>query len=254
MRREATDGSSAYRIGLAMGNRTKMMLAVLALGLTGAGLPAVAQELGGAVVQAAPPPETADEAGARSASDAVMQVMAWVTASGDNDGLPFVIIDKVTADVFVFDADARFLGATPALLGSAPGDDSVSGIGERELSAIKPDERTTPAGRFVASFGYASGKSKVLWVDYATAISLHPVVTGNKKERRLARLYSPAADDNRITYGCINISAAFYEKLVRPLFADTRGVVYILPDTKPLDEVFPTLRVQAAALSHEGAP
>lgn len=240
-----------------MRNRTWMVLAVLALGVTGAGypLPTVAQEIGGAV-EATPPPEAqADEAGARPASDSAMRVIAWVTASGDNDGLPFVIIDKVEAQVFVFDAEGRFLGATPALLGSAPGDDSVSGIGDRKLSAIKPNERTTPAGRFVAAYGHASGKQKVLWVDYATAISLHPVVYANKKERRLARLYSPSADDNRITYGCINVAAAFYENLVRPLFTDNRGVVYILPDTKPLDEVFPTLRAQAQPdVVREGAP
>jgi hypothetical protein len=234
-----------------------MVLAVLALGVTGAGfaLPTVAQEIGGAaVVEAASlPEEHADEAAeaARPASDSVMQVIAWVTASGDNGGLPFVIIDKVAAEVFVFDAEARFLGATPALLGSAPGDDSASGVGDRELSAIKPDERTTPAGRFLAAFGYASGQRKVLWVDYATAISMHPVVYANRKERRLARLYSPSAEDNRITYGCINISAAFYEKVVRPLLTETRGVVYILPDTKPLDEVFPALR--APGLVHEGS-
>jgi hypothetical protein len=242
-----------------MRNRTRTVLAVLALGMTGAGfpLPTAAQEIGG-VVETAPPPEMeADEAEAkaRPASDSVMRVIAWVTASGDNGGLPFVIIDKVTADVFVFDADARFLGATPALLGSAPGDDSVEGVGDRELSAIKPDERTTPAGRFLAGFGYASGQRKVLWIDYAPAISLHPVVYANKKEKRLARLYSPSPEDNRITFGCINISAAFYENVVRPLFSDTRGVVYILPDTKPLDEVFPTLAASAQpSLAREGAP
>lgn len=239
------------------------MLAVLALGVAAGAFPLAsraqdAQDSGvieapPAETQAADDAETADEAKAKPASESAMRVIAWVSASGDNDGLPFVIIDKVAAEVFVFDAEGRFLGATPALLGSAAGDDSVSGIGDRELSAIKPDERTTPAGRFVASYGYASGKRKVLWVDYATAISLHPVVYANKKERRLARLYSPSAEDNRITYGCINISAAFYENLVRPLFSDARGVVYILPDTKPLDEVFPTLAAGAPArIAHNG--
>jgi hypothetical protein len=32
---------------------------------------------------------------------------------------------------------------------------------------------------------------------------------------------------------------------VQPLFQKKGGYVYILPDTKPLEEVFPNLRVQA---------
>jgi hypothetical protein len=220
------------------------MVLALAWG-AGAFAPAVAQE--------ADPP--ADDRAVPS--DAASQVIAWVSRSGDNGGLPFIVIDKLAAEIFVFDGGGALMAAAPALLGSAPGDESVEGVGDRELSAIAPEERTTPAGRFVAGYGYANGQRKVLWVDYATAISLHPVVSANRKEQRLARLYSPEADDNRITYGCINIAAAFYENLVRPLFADTRGIVYILPDTKPLDEVFPALAapVQAqASLARDGAP
>ena len=141
--------------------------------------------------------------------------------------------------------------STPALIGITAGDESSPGVGDRELSDIPPEERTTPAGRFVAKFGPASGNRRVLWVDYATAVSLHPVVTANKKERRLQRLKSLTPDDNRITYGCINVSAQFYKEVVRPLFADTTGIVYILPETKYLFEVFPAFRpdVRTAAVA-----
>ena len=71
--------------------------------------------------------------------------------AGDKPGLPFVIVDKKEAKVFVFDADGRLRGAAPALLGSARGDDSIPGIGDRELAKIRPQDRTTPAGRFVAA-------------------------------------------------------------------------------------------------------
>jgi len=171
-------------------------------------------------------------------SKEVIQMTDWVVASGDNGGLPFIVIDKTAADIFVFDAQSQFVGTTPALIGSAPGDESDPGIGDRELSAIAPDKRTTPAGRFVASFGPAEGYRQVLWVDFETAVSMHPVVTTNKKEHRLQRLKSPTAEDNRITYGCINVSADFYANVVGPLFKDTQGIVYILPETKPVTEVF----------------
>ena len=175
-----------------------------------------------------------------AAEDAVRRVADWVIASGDNNGSPFIIIDKVTARVFVFDSHRQFLSATTALLGAAVGDDSAPGIGERKLSAIPPEERTTPAGRFVAWIGRATGNHEVLWVDFESAVSLHPVVNV-RKERRAQRLQSPSPDDNRITYGCINVPAPFYAQVVRPLFEDMSGVVYILPEAKALGEVFPAL-------------
>jgi hypothetical protein len=182
-----------------------------------------------------------DEASDAPSAD-VARVTNWVVSTHDNGELPFMVIDKVGAEVFLFDAGGQFIGKTPALLGSTAGDDSSPGVGDRELSEISPEERTTPAGRFVAKFGWARGHERVLWVDYHTAISLHPVVTGNKKEQRLKRLKSATAEDNRITYGCINVPKAFYASVVRPLFKDTAGVVYILPETKPLNEAFLAFR------------
>jgi hypothetical protein len=162
----------------------------------------------------------------------------WVVDSGDNVDKPFVIVDKVNARVFVFDAGGRIRGAAPALLGLARGDHSVPGIGERELSAIRPADRTTPAGRFVAALGRNFRGEDVLWVDYDGAVSLHRVITSNAKERRLHRLATPTPKDNRISYGCINVPVAFYESVVRPAFTGTEGIVYVLPEVRSIREVF----------------
>lgn len=177
-------------------------------------------------------------------SEAATRVADWIVASQDNGSLPYVIIDKRAASLFLFDAQGKSLGKIPILVGVAVGDEATPGIGAKNLAEIGPAERTTPAGRFVARYGLAVGKQRVLWVDYATSVALHPVPKGNKKERRRQRLLSPTADDNRITFGCINVPIAFYTKNVRPLFRKKGGVVYVLPDTKPLEEVFPRLRVQ----------
>lgn len=186
----------------------------------------------------------------------VARITSWVMSTRDNGDLPFIVIDKTGAEVFVFDPEGRLMGKSAALLGSTTGDESSPGVGDRELSEISPEERTTPAGRFVANFGWARGRERVLWVDYATAISLHPVVTGNRKEQRLKRLKSATAEDNRITYGCINVPQRFYSKVVQPLLKNRTGIVYILPDTKPLTEVFLAFRgqAQAASLSSASAP
>ena len=183
------------------------------------------------------------------ASKDVRQVADWVVDSGDNQSLPFVIVDKMDAKVFVFDKEGRLNGAAPALLGLARGDDSAPGIGDRALSQISPEERTTPAGRFVAALGNDLGEQDILWVDYDAAISLHRVITTSPKDRRLQRLATPSVLDNRISYGCINVPVKFYESIVRPAFIGTNGIVYILPETRSIRDVFPGFTAPALGLS-----
>ena len=174
----------------------------------------------------------------RVSSDA-RTIANWVAYSGDNRGLPFIIVDKKQAKVLVFDPDGHLLGVTPALLGLARGDDSVPGIGERPMAEIRPEERTTPAGRFAAEMGRNAGGEDILWVDYDNAVSMHRVRATNPAERRLERLASPSAADNRISYGCINLPVAFYDLSVKPTFAAHGGIVYVLPETRPLQATFP---------------
>ncbi|BCA62637.1 hypothetical protein HMP09_1871 [Sphingomonas sp. HMP9] len=170
-------------------------------------------------------------------------MIAWVAAARDNGALPYVVIDKQAAMLFLFNAKGDFLGQAPVLLGVGIGDDSSPGVGAKSLAEIGPAERTTPAGRFIAKFGRALGHQRVLWVDYTNSVALHAVITTNKAEHRVERLQSPTPDDNRVSFGCINVGTGFYSKKLRPLFQRKGGMVYILPDTKSLDEVFPRVRL-----------
>lgn len=174
----------------------------------------------------------------QGASPAVQRLKSWVLQSGDNQGLPFVLIDKINALVFAFDRDGRLLGATPVLLGLARGDVAPTDIGSRPLSAIGPEDRITPSGRYVAATGPNLTGGSVLWIDYDGALSLHPV-RGRPADRRLQRLASPTPDDNRISYGCVNVPVAFYEDVIAPTFRGTVGIVYILPEDRAIAEVFP---------------
>jgi hypothetical protein len=108
----------------------------------------------------------------------------------------------------LFDAKGQAARQVPVLIGVAVGDDASPGIGSKNLAEIGPAEKTTPAGRFLAKYGLAAGKERVLWVDYATSVALHPIPKGvSAKERRRQRMLSPTSDDNRITFGCINVPA-----------------------------------------------
>ena len=180
------------------------------------------------------------------ASPNARRVADWVVASGDNAQMPFIVVDKTDARVFVFHANGTLRQSAPALLGSATGDDTAPGIGDRPLSAILPAERTTPAGRFIASMDRNLHGAPMLWVDYDSALSMHPVITSNVREQRAQRLATPTPLDNRISYGCINVPASFFKDVVMPSFKGSAGVVYVLPEVRPLEEVFVGLKSQAA--------
>ena len=188
--------------------------------------------------------------GRERASREAEQIADWIVDSADNLGLPFVIVDKVDAKLFVFDAGGRIQGAAPALIGAARGDDTVPGIGDREYADMPFETRTTPAGRFVAALGEDSHGVDILWVDYEAAVAIHRVITTKPEERRLERLATPTPLDNRISYGCINVPARFYESVVSPAFSGTGGIVYVLPETRPAREVFGSYDVEERSGRH----
>lgn len=216
--------------------RQVLSLAVLALVGFGADV-AVARSRPAAVKPAAAFSRHPDFRG-RWASRDVHEVADWVLASGDNHGGSFIIIDKVQARIFVFEPSGRLRGSAPVLLGLAKGDDSAPGIGDKPLAEIKPEERTTPAGRFVAEPGVNAHGKDVVWVDYDAAVSMHRVLTSNPAERRPQRLASRTPKDNRISYGCINLPVPFYEKVVSPTVNGGETIIYVLPETRPASVAF----------------
>jgi len=200
------------------------------------------------------PPQWADFGAEKNVSTDARHVADWVADARDNAGADFVIVDKLSARLYVFDAAARLQAAAPVLVGSALGDDSVPGIGVRPIPLVRPEERTTPAGRFVGERGVNMLGEDVVWVDYEAAVSMHRVRNSNPNERRLARLASPATADNRISYGCINVPVKFYDTHIGPRIAQRPIVVYVLPDHKPVQQVFNSYEVMARPASAVPAP
>lgn len=247
------------RQGAALARCVRLALLALALNAATAGANDSAPKAATEVIRpasgahAAPPaslpagqPRRAD-LGPERASLQAAQFADWVVDSRDNQNMPFMIIDKINARVLLFDPSGRLQGAAAALLGLARGDDSTPGIGERPLASILPTERTTPAGRFVASLDHDSRGQELLWIDYNTALALHRVVKGKPSEQRAQRLESATPADNRVSYGCVNVPAAFYDKFVSPAFTGTSGIVYILPETRTAQEVFGSYELDEAA-------
>ncbi|MGK2952368.1 MAG: hypothetical protein ACSLEZ_08295 [Thiobacillus sp.] len=211
------------------------VVAALTLGMVSGGIPIMSVMSSLSSSQAA---IRLADFGDASPSPEARHVADWVADSRDNANADFIIVDKRDARVYVFDADARLRGTSPVLLGAAFGDESVPGIGTRPIAEVRPEERTTPAGRFVAERGLNLKGEDVVWVDYDAAVSMHRVRATKPAERRLERLDTPTVEDNRISYGCINVPVAFYEAYVSPTVATHRAIVYVLPEVKPVQQVF----------------
>ena len=172
-----------------------------------------------------------------SASDDAQYALQWIVGQGDNQGLPFVIVDKKGARIFVFAVNGSLRGASAALLGLTPGDHSVPGIEQRSVASLRVDERTTPAGRFVSEPGHNLQGEAIVWIDYAAKLAIHRLRPADPKERRAERLVSATPDDNRISIGCVVVPVDFYDAVVAPVLGKSYGVVYVLPETQSVQHI-----------------
>jgi len=166
----------------------------------------------------------------------VKEVVSWIARSRDNARLPFLVIDKPSALVFAFDASGQLQGVAPVLLGMGTGDIMLAP--NATMSQMPPHTRITPAGRFVSKLAKDLKGKELLVLDYKAAFSMHPVVKGKPHERRADRLASVTAEDNRISFGCINVPVPFYNTVISPAFTGTHGIVYILPETSQASAMF----------------
>jgi hypothetical protein len=176
-----------------------------------------------------------------SASDDASYAVRWVLATHDNQGMPFIIVDKKHARIFVFENKGHLLGTSPALLGLSLGDTDVSDIVQRQPDGLGKAERVTPSGRFLSEPGRNLNGEAVIWIDYAARLAIHRLRPAAAHERRAARLASATPDDNRISLGCVIVSESFYDAVINPAFSRSRGVVYVLPETRPVQHMFNAL-------------
>lgn len=157
-------------------------------------------------------------------SQQVKDTASHVVQTKDNGGKPFIVADKMSGNITLFDANGKVLTTAPALYGSEVGD------------TLQGTNRQTPAGRFTLTYSKddkSLGDMQVLDgvsmqdgnTNYVWAI--HRVINP-KGENRLNRLNSKTASDNRISNGCINVPAEFFNKHLNRQFD---GVLYVLPET-----------------------
>jgi hypothetical protein len=199
--------------------------------------------------------------GTTPVSAGVREVANWAFATGDNEGRSVVILDKHAATLYTFSPQGKLFASAPVLLGLTIGDDTAPGVGDKPLAEVRDEEKTTPAGRFVAEPGEDDSGVDVVWIDFDGAVAMHRVIDKVRAERRPERLASPNARDRRISFGCINLPIPFYEKVLSPTVRRTGAIVYVLPETRSPREVFgswdvtdPAARPPVLAHARPGTP
>lgn len=176
------------------------------------------------------------------ASSETRNAVAWIQRTADARGLPHAVVDKRAARIYVFHADGRLAGESAALLGSAPGDHTVTGVGEEaQTGFVAPEARTTPAGRFDAVPGQNKSGEHIVWVDYESAFAIHRLRPGFAYKARADRLGGVQSRSMRVSWGCVVVPVAFYEEVVQKVLGSSRSVVYVLPETRTVGAFVRTL-------------
>ena len=152
-------------------------------------------------------------------------VRNYVAANNDSQGRPYIVADKKAGMLYLFDAQGNKLNDTPAIFGRDMSDIATAG--------------STPAGKFNLSYmpydvsGYGGTVQAFVQQQSPTnpskgeIFSVHRVLSV-PGQNRLGRLSSKTSADNRISDGCINVPAAFYNGALDGKFS---GPMYVIPET-----------------------
>jgi lipoprotein-anchoring transpeptidase ErfK/SrfK len=180
-----------------------------------------------------------------TASPEVVHVANWVSYTRNAKKKAFVVIDKKNAQMYVFEPNGKLKSSATVLLGKAIGDHTAPGVGNKPISQLKEEEKTTPAGRFLALPGKNNHGEDIIWIDYNSAVSMHRL-RNVKNESRPERLASAGIDDNRISNGCVNVPHAFYNGVLKPTVLKNGAFVYVLPESRSPQQLFGSFDVPAS--------
>lgn len=181
-------------------------------------------------------------------SDAIQLLAQRVLQTADAGRRPFAIVDKHAATIAVYQASGAVAGVSRTLLGQARGDHSLPGVGERTQSGqLRPEDLTTPAGRFESVPGRNRDGEAIVWLDYSSAFAIHRLRPGQSQAERARRLASARPTDKRVSAGCVVVPENFYDRTVAGVLGQGPGVVYVMPEEAAPNESWRALWRQVSA-------
>jgi hypothetical protein len=149
----------------------------------------------------------------------------------------FMITDKADGMLHVFHADGNPILQAPSLLGGDVGD------------TLQGGKKITPAGKFTLKFtadpeyygGFRYDLVETRQVD--GIIAIHAVYTGEASEKRPERLATPTPKDNRISWGCINVTNENMVDTLIPAKNELNGsLMFVMPEnSEDIAQLFPAM-------------
>ncbi len=171
----------------------------------------------------------------------VRYALEWIRQAQDNSGRAFAVVDKKKARILVFNRRSELVGTSPVLLGLTPGDHGRSQVSDREVRTLGRGERSTPAGRFETEPGRNLKGEDVVWINYDAALAIHRLRPGADYHERARRMRSTETADHRASLGCVIVPGDFFDSVVKPALGQGAGVVYVLPESRSVQEMLPSL-------------
>ncbi|MFH1201167.1 MAG: L,D-transpeptidase family protein [bacterium] len=161
----------------------------------------------------------------------------------------YVIIDKPTATMYVIGQDKKLRGSFPVLLGKTKGEMPNKADPDSDDAGA---QATTPAGKYklsykkIATSDFLEYKGKIFSIYGSDDLGLHMTYPKEHKKRTEA-LNTPTTDDNRMTYGCINVSEENFQKYL--ISINENALLFITPDNENLSLNPETGKVEGQGLT-----
>jgi len=169
-----------------------------------------------------------------------LDLCAGIYTYNDTDELEYnnkayIIIDKQTAKQYVMNADNTLIACFPVLLGAAKGETQ----NRADVNSDHPGAHaTTPMGEYEFNYSprpidaiYEGRIFTIYGVDVTDGLlGMHETYPGELVERTRA-LNTQTIEDNRKSYGCINLDQEIFDQYLTPHFTDGGFFkIYIMPD------------------------
>lgn len=145
----------------------------------------------------------------------------------------FVIVDKPRAEMYVINKDKKLIGKFPILLGKTKGEQpNISDTNTETPGA----NTTTPAGIYkigrdsISTDGIKTYKGKIFSIYNSNNLAIH-ITYPPEKEKRDKALNTLDIEDNRISWGCINIDEENFDKYLKNNISEN-ATLFITPDNE----------------------
>lgn len=169
----------------------------------------------------------------------------------------YIILDKPSATMYLIGEDKSLIAEFPVLLGQTKGETRNMADPESDVAI----GATTPAGKYrlgkVGITGIMQSDSILYQGRIMAVLGANPglaihMTYPKEFEERTEALNTSTIDDNRMSWGCINVSPENFDKFIKPNFthgyAEGLHYIFITPDTPSDNSTHYTLNPETGKL------